>query len=132
MPVNVSRAPRRAAKLSHELSRTNSNLDRFITVAGVSADNKTFGFRENVRTAQQLIKIQCSSYSPSQVSDRNAILCSSGEDDGNPRCGSTCFKCRAGQFSASGFFTGEMTNDDPPAALMEHLQADQEHDELPY
>lgn len=126
------RTPRHVSQLPKELTRPNSNIDVFITVAGESADNRTFGFRDNVRTAQQLILRQCHLYQPSEVSDSNAILCSSGEDDGNPRRGSDCFKCRAGQFSAGGFFTGEMTDVTPPAAVMLQAQAADDHEDLPY
>jgi hypothetical protein len=133
MPSKGVLTPRRVNQLPYELTHLNTTLDRFITIASDSADRRTFGFRANVSTAQQMIKRQCGFYGPSQASDSNAILCSSGETDGNPRCGSHCFKCLAGQFSASGFFTGEMTDAGPPAAVMLATQdADDHGEELPY
>ena len=126
------RVARQSYQLPRELTRPNSDIDVFLTVAGDSADKRTFGFQQNIKTAQYLMKRNCGFYGPSEASDSNAILCSSGEADGSPRCGSACFVCHAGQFSASGFFTGEMTDSAPPDAVIQHLQQVDEGIELPY
>jgi hypothetical protein len=89
-----------------ELRQRNSDLDVLISLAGTAAENQSFGFQSQVRVARRLIRQNCSSYRPS-TAFAEAVVCGSGEKDGTPAKGSQCFTCRAGQFSQSGFFTGE-------------------------
>ena len=99
--------PRKAKQLPKELTQRNSELDIFIRVTGDSADKRSYGFQSNIQIARRLIRQNCSSYRPSKV-DAHRLLCNSGEASGNPKLGSTCHKCRVGQFTDSGLFTGEV------------------------
>jgi hypothetical protein len=98
-------------RLPAELRQRNSDLDVMITLAGDAAEKRSFGFDATVKTTRRLIRQNCPSYRPSTSSDFD-ILCRSGEDTGDPYCGSKCYMCRAGQFTASGMFTGEVTGED--------------------
>jgi hypothetical protein len=106
MPKGI-RLPRHAQQLPVELVQRNSDLDVLITIAGDSTEKRTFGFESTVKITRRVIHQNCSSYRPSTSGD-NAVLCRSGEDTGNPYRGEACFSCRAGQFSKSGVFIGEM------------------------
>lgn len=100
---------RASVQLPAELVNRRSDLDVLITLAGDGVDNRTYGFESTVRVARRVLRQNCSSYRPSQ-DHPNDVLCGSGEKDGEPVLGSTCFKCRVSQFSQNGFFTGEVIN----------------------
>jgi hypothetical protein len=124
MPANGIRIRRPAQKLPIELVQRNSNVDLLITLAGDSATNRTFGFESMVKTTRHVIRQHCSGYQPSSQSPFD-ILCKSGESDGNPSRGSLCFNCRVSQFSANGFFTGEMTEKEAPETHIDPVMASQ-------
>jgi hypothetical protein len=98
---------RRSSQLPVELRQKNSDLDVLITLAGDAVDAGHFGAASQVRVTRRVIRQNCSSYRPSNA-EENSVLCGSGEKDGTPIRGNECFNCRAGQFSASGFFAGDL------------------------
>lgn len=96
-----------------ELRQRNSDLDVLISLAGTAAEKQSFGFQSTVRVTRRLIKQNCNSYRPS-TAFTESVICGSGEKDGQPVKGSQCLTCRAGQFSQSGMFIGEMTSEQAP------------------
>jgi hypothetical protein len=92
--------------VSAELFLVNSELDLLVTTANDALDAHKFGAKGILKVTQNMLKKACPDYCPS-TSTENDTLCKSGEIDGTA-FRAECNKCRVSQFSASGFFSGEI------------------------
>ena len=103
MPLRI---PRIQTDLPSDLFLKGSDLDNMVQLATEAADLRSFRSESTIAVARSLVKAACPNYSPSRV-NKNDMLCSSGELDGNP-IRHECSFCRVGQFSATGFFMGSI------------------------
>jgi len=111
--LTVGRHLAQRSCLPRDLSRRGSDLDRLITIAGDAAANGTFGAADTVAVTRSILRRLCLDYRPSRAC-HIGVLCSSGEDNGQPfRSG--CGICLVGQFTAAGMFLGDVI---PTSALV--------------
>jgi len=98
MPVRIPNL------VSRELLRKDSDLDKMVTIAANAVDLKQFGADSTLKITRHLLHQACSSYAPC---DYDKLICHSGQRDGKP-IQQECLHCRVSDFSASGFYSGEI------------------------
>lgn len=104
--MNRFKGPLIARPLPAELLEKGSDLHQLVTIAGDLSAQRTEGANALANKARTLLHNACPSYKKSFDPER-VFHCASGERDGKP-IRPECTRCIVSQFSANGFFVGDI------------------------